>query len=179
MSAQVSITQLPAATALTGTEAVPIVQNGVTVQTTTGAIAVQPTQTQTFLTATQQLSLTNSRYLTTGTGISYTDNGSGSYFQVALNGAALSLESAAGGIIVKDSASTVVARSIVASGAGISVANGDGTGDNPTVSLTGLPLTLANLSGSGMLAILNGTSINNKRIPLLKKVIGSNRKINK
>ena len=164
MSAQVSITQLPAATALTGTEAVPIVQNGVTVQTTTGAIAVQPTQTQTFLTATQQLSLTNSRYLTTGTGISYTDNGSGSYFQVALNGAALSLESAAGGIIVKDSASTVVARSIVASGAGISVANGDGTGDNPTVSLTGLPLTLANLSGSGMLAILNGTSINPRTI---------------
>ena len=39
MSAQVTITQLPTAGALTGTELVPIVQNGVTVQTTTGSIA--------------------------------------------------------------------------------------------------------------------------------------------
>jgi hypothetical protein len=38
MSAQVTITQLPAAQALTGTELVPVVQNGVTVRTTTGAI---------------------------------------------------------------------------------------------------------------------------------------------
>ena len=36
MSAQVTILQLPSAGAITGTEAVPIVQNGVTVQTTTG-----------------------------------------------------------------------------------------------------------------------------------------------
>ena len=39
MSSQVSITQLPQALALTGQESVPIVQSGVTVQTTTGAIA--------------------------------------------------------------------------------------------------------------------------------------------
>ena len=39
MSGQVTITQLPAASALTGAESVPIVQNGVTVQTTTGAIS--------------------------------------------------------------------------------------------------------------------------------------------
>lgn len=39
MSAQVTITQLPTAGAITGSELVPIVQNGVTVQTTTGAIA--------------------------------------------------------------------------------------------------------------------------------------------
>ena len=37
--AQVSITQLPQARPLTGTEAVPIVQGGVTVQTTSGALA--------------------------------------------------------------------------------------------------------------------------------------------
>ena len=37
--AQVQITDLPQALALTGTESVPIVQNGVTVQTTTGAIS--------------------------------------------------------------------------------------------------------------------------------------------
>lgn len=39
MSAQVTITQLPTAGPITGTELVPIVQNGVTVQTTTGSIS--------------------------------------------------------------------------------------------------------------------------------------------
>ena len=52
-SAQVTITQLPQAGAITGTEAVPIVQNGQTVQTTTGAIAASPSQTQTFVTVNQ------------------------------------------------------------------------------------------------------------------------------
>jgi hypothetical protein len=164
MSAQVVITQLPAAGALTGTEAVPIVQNGVTVQTTTGAISVQPTQTQTFLTATQQPSLPNSRYVTAGAGLSINDNGAGSFFQVSLTGAALSLNNAAGGIIVKDSASTVASRSIAVSGNGLSVSNADGTGGNPTLALSGLPATLANLSGSGMLAILGGSSINPRTI---------------
>jgi hypothetical protein len=164
MSAQVVITQLPAAGALTGAEAVPIVQNGVTVQTTTGAIAVQPTQTQTFLTATQQISLPNSRYVTAGTGLSINDGGAGSFFQVNLTGAALSLDNASGGIIVKDTASTVVSRSIAVSGAGLSVSNADGTGGNPTLALSGLPATLANLSGSGMLALVSGTSINPRTI---------------
>jgi hypothetical protein len=164
MSAQVSILQLPAAGAITGTEAVPIVQNGVTVQTTTGAIAVQPTQTQTFLTATQQPSLPNSRYVTAGTGISIVDAGAGASFQMSLNGTALSLQNAAGGIIVKNSASTVASRSIAVSGAGLSVSNADGTGGNPTLALSGLPATLANLSGSGMLAIIGGSSINPRTI---------------
>jgi hypothetical protein len=164
MSAQVVITQLPAAGALTGTEAVPIVQNGVTVQTTTGAIAVQPTQTQTFLTATQQPSLPNSRYVTAGTGLSITDAGAGSFFRVNLTDAALSLDNATGGIIVKDSATTVASRSIAVSGAGLSVSNADGTGGNPTLALSGLPATLANLSGSGMLAIIGGSSINPRTI---------------
>jgi hypothetical protein len=164
MSAQVTILQLPAAGAITGTEAVPIVQNGVTVQTTTGAIAVQPTQTQTFLTATQQVSLPNSRYVTAGTGISIADGGATSFFQLSLNGTALSLQNAAGGIIVKDSASTVASRSIAVSGAGLSVSNADGTGGNPTLALSGLPATLANLSGSGMLALVSGSSINPRTI---------------
>ena len=41
--ANVQITQLPTAGALTGSEAVPVVQNGVTVQTTTGQIATAST----------------------------------------------------------------------------------------------------------------------------------------
>ena len=47
----VRISQLPVApTAITGTELVPVVQNGQTVQTTVSAITNSPSQTQTFLT---------------------------------------------------------------------------------------------------------------------------------
>ena len=67
-SAQVTITQLPAAGPITGTEAVPIVQNGQTVQTTTAAIAASPSQNQNFITLTQQPTLPNSRALSGSTG---------------------------------------------------------------------------------------------------------------
>jgi hypothetical protein len=46
--AQVSITQLPSSTTLLGSELVPIVQSGVTVQTTTGAIANISSSTSKF-----------------------------------------------------------------------------------------------------------------------------------
>jgi hypothetical protein len=116
------------------------------------------------LTATQQTSLPNSRYVTAGTGLSISDGGAGSFFRVNLTDAALSLDNAAGGIIVKDSATTVASRSIAVSGAGLSVSNANGTGGNPTLALSGLPATLANLSGSGMLAIVGGSSINPRTI---------------
>lgn len=73
--ANVTITQLPTAGAITGSELVPIVQNGVTVQTTTGAIAASPSQTQTFLTLNQEPTLPNSRRLSGGTGVGLTDAG--------------------------------------------------------------------------------------------------------
>jgi len=159
MSAQVTITQLPSAGAITGSELVPIVQNGVTVQTTTGAISTQPTQTQTFLTATQQTSLANSRYVTAGTGLSINDGGAGSFFQVNLTGAALSLDNAAGGIIVKDSASTVVSRSIAVSGPGLSVSNANGTGGDPTLALSGQVLNFANASFNGIVTLTTGGAV--------------------
>ena len=165
MSAQIDIPNLPTAAALTGTELVPVVQNGVTVHTTAGAIAVQPTQTQTFLTQTQEVSLANSRYLSSGTGISLVDGGAGSFFRVNLAGTALSLQNASTGIVVKDTATTVANRSIAASGAGLSVSNGDGVAGNPTVALSGLPATLANLTGAGFLVLrAGGTSINPRTI---------------
>ena len=55
--ANVQITQLPAAEPLTGYEAVPVVQNGITVRTTTGAIAQAPILNQTFLTVNQEVLL--------------------------------------------------------------------------------------------------------------------------
>ena len=165
MSAQVAITQLPAAGAITGTEAVPIVQNGVTVQTTTGAISASPSQNQTFLTKNQETTLPNSRYLSTNTGLTLTDGGAQSFYRIALDGAAASLNAAAGGIVVKDSASTVINRSIATSGSGLSVSNADGTGGNPTLQLTGIAASIAALSGTGMLALTGGgTSISGRTL---------------
>lgn len=157
--ANVTITQLPAAGPITGTESVPIVQNGQTVQTTTAAIAASPSQTQTFLTVNQEITLPNSRYFSVGTGLGIVDNGAQSYLRIVLNAASGSLESASNGIIAKDSVSTVVARTITSGSSGLSITNGNGVSGNPTISLTGTVVSLANLSSIGMLSV-GGGSVN-------------------
>ena len=158
MSAQVAITQLPAAGAITGTEAVPIVQNGVTVQTTTGAISASPSQIYQYLTAIQTAALPNSRYLSGGTGIGLTDGLAQGPFTVFLNGTSGSLESAGEGIVVKASG-VIVPRLITTSGTGVTVTNGSGVSGNPTIALDGLPAALASARGTGLLNIVSGTSI--------------------
>ena len=158
MSAQVAITQLPAAGAITGTEAVPIVQNGVTVQTTTGAISASPSQTYQYLTAIQTAALPNSRYLSSSTGIGLTNGGAQGPLTISLNGTSGSLEAASDGIVVKSSG-VIVPRTLTASGTGITVTNGSGVSGNPTVALSGLPAALASASGTGLLNIVSGTSI--------------------
>jgi hypothetical protein len=158
MSAQVAITQLPTAGAITGTEAVPIVQNGVTVQTTTGAISASPSQIYQYLTAIQTAALPNSRYLSGGTGIGLTDGLAQGPFTISLNGTSGSLEAAGNGIVVKSSG-VIVPRTLTASGTGITVTNGSGVSGNPTVALSGLPAALASASGTGLLNIVSGTSI--------------------
>ena len=155
-----TISQLPAAGAITGTELVPVVQNGQTVQTTTGAIAASPVLTGTFITATSQPLLTNSRLLSTsGTGLSLTDNGAGANVVLALSGAPASLVASGTGIQVKTGASTLTGRSIQAGTTGLSVANGDGIAGNPSVSLTGMPLYLAQSTGVGLLTRTSGNSV--------------------
>ncbi len=158
MSAQVAITQLPAAGAITGTEAVPIVQNGVTVQTTTGAISASPSQTYQYLTAIQTAALPNSRYLSSSTGIGLTNGGAQGPLTISLNGTSGSLEAASDGIVVKASG-VIIPRTLTASGTGITVTNGSGVSGNPTVALSGLPAALASASGTGLLNIVSGTSI--------------------
>jgi hypothetical protein len=155
MSAQVTITQLPAAGAITGTEAVPIVQNGQTVQTTTAALAGSPIQTQTFLTKNQEPTLPNSRALSGGTGVGLVDGGAQSTLQVTLNGVSGSLETASNGIIAKVGGS-VTGRTLSTSGAGLTVSDGAGASGNPTFSLTGVAASVAGLSGTGMLALTGG-----------------------
>lgn len=157
--ANVTITQLPAAGVITGSELVPIVQNGQTVRTTTGAIAASPSQTQTFLTLNQEPSLPNSRFLQGGVGIGLTDAGAQSYLQIVLNGASGSLEAASNGVIVKTGSGSVTNRSIAVSGDGLSIANGSGVAGNPTISLTGIALAMAQVSGTGFLAVVGGTTI--------------------
>ena len=164
MSAQVTITQLPTAGAITGTELVPIVQNGQTVQTTTSAISSSPNQTQTFLTKNQEPTLANSRYLSTNSGITLTDGGAQSFYQISLSGAVSQLNALGGGIVVKDSSSTLINRSIATSGAGLSVSNADGTGGNPTLALSGVAASVAALSGNGMLAMTGGGTTVSPRI---------------
>jgi hypothetical protein len=161
--ANITITQLPQAGAITGAELVPIVQNGVTVQTTTNAIAVQPTQTQTFLTATQQPSLANSRSLAVGSGLSLTDNGAQGTLQVNLNGAAQSLNSSGNGIQVKTGASTVTAREITV-GTGLGVTNGNGVSANPIVSLGAFLANINSLSGSTGIVGVNAGVVNSLSI---------------
>jgi hypothetical protein len=164
MSAQVTITQLPTAGAITGSELVPIVQNGQTVQTTTGAITASPNLTQTFITKNQEPTLANSRYLSTNTGITLTDGGAQSFYQISLSGAVSQLNALGGGIVVKDSSNTLINRSIATSGAGLSVSNADGTGGNPTLALSGVAASVAGLSGNGMLAMTGGGTTVSPRI---------------
>jgi hypothetical protein len=143
---------------------VPIVQNGGTYKTTTAAISASPSQNQTFLTQVQEVTLPNSRYLSTGTGLGLTDGGATSFYRISLNGASGSLEAAGSGVIVKNSSTTVVARTLSTSGNGISVSNGDGTGGNPTFQLTGLAAAIANMGGTGMLAVVGGATIAGRQI---------------
>jgi hypothetical protein len=158
-SAQVTITQLPNAGPITGNEPVPIVQNGVTVQTTTGAIAASPSQTQTFLTKNLEPTLPNSRYFSTDGNFSLTDGGAQSYYRLELTGLANDLNTISNGVVVKSGASDLVARTLSTSGGGLSVTNGDGVSANPTFQLTGISSAIANIGvATGLLSIQNGTA---------------------
>jgi hypothetical protein len=162
MSAQVTITQLPAAGAITGTELVPIVQNGQTVQTTTGAISASPSQPYQYLTVIQTPQLANSRALSGNTGIGLTDGGAQSTLQVFLNGVSGSLESSSNGMIAKTGGS-VTGRTFQTSGSGLSISNADGISGNPTFQLTGVAASIAALSGTGVLALTaGGTSVSGR-----------------
>ena len=169
--ANVQITQLPAAGTITGTEAVPIVQNGVTVQTTTANIAGSPTQTATFLEVSLSGSTPNARYFAVGSGLSTTDNGAGSSFTVGLTGAISTLNALGLGIVAKTGTTTLANRTITAGTVGLAVADGNGISGDPTVSLTGLPLGLAQLTGSGILTY-SGSVLNPRTITGTANQIG-------
>ena len=155
--ANITITQLPTASALTGSELVPIVQSGVTVQTTTGAISGAGALNYPFLTVGSTSGLTQARYLTANTGLSLTDNGAGTTLRINMTGTAASLNGASTGIIVKDSASTVTNRQITV-GSGMTVSNGDGISGNPVIGLSQLLQNISSTSAVGLLTV-NGNTV--------------------
>lgn len=158
--ANVRISQLPAAPApIDGSELVPIVQNGQTVQTTVNDLISSPSLTQTFLTKVQEPSLPNSRYLGVGAGLGITDAGAQNLLQISPSGALASLVTSGTGIQVKTDATTLTNRSIATSGNGLSISNGSGVSGDPTLALSGLPATLANTVGTGLLAIGSSTTL--------------------
>lgn len=147
-----TITQLPTAGAITGTELVPIVQNGQTVKTTASALAGSPVQTQTFLTLNQEPTLNNSRRLAGSNGLTLTDNGAQSTLVLAMTGNAASLNLMGTGIAVSTASGTMTARSIAVTGNGMAVTDGNGIAGNPTLGLSGMAQSLASLSGSGIVS---------------------------
>jgi hypothetical protein len=155
--ANVTITQLPQAGAITGQELVPVVQNGQTVQTTTAAISASPSQNQTFITVNQEPTLANSRSLSGSTGVGLVDGGAQSNIEITLNGVSGSLEASNSGLIAKTGGS-VTGRQIVAGTAGVQITNGNGVSGNPSIELTGPVGALAGLSGVGILG-LNGSTV--------------------
>ena len=158
--ANIRISQLPTAPdAITGSELIPIVQNGQTVQTTVGDIVNSPVQTQTFLTVGNQPSLPNSRAITTGLGIGNSDGGAQGAYQVFLNGSSASLENVGNGMLAKSGTNTISARTITAGTSGLSVTNGNGVSGDPTISTTGLLTLLAGTTGTGLLATAGGSSL--------------------
>ena len=154
----VRISQLPTGSALTGSELVPVVQNGQTIQTTVGSITSSPTLTQTFVTVSNTSSLPNSRYFAVGTGIGLTDTGAQGQLRIALNGTSASLESVGNGFIAKTAANTVANRTFSTT-SGLSITNGDGISGNPVLSVTGLLSALAGTTGTGLMATSGGTTI--------------------
>jgi hypothetical protein len=159
MSSQVTILQLPYAGPITGTESLPIVQNGVTVQTTTAAIAGSPTQTYQYLTVVQTPNLPNSRYVGASNGLVITDGGAQGLFNISTTGALLSLVSSPTGFQVKTSSTAITSRSIAVTGVGLGITNGDGISGNPTIALAGQVLNLANLSANGLMTITTAGAI--------------------
>lgn len=146
------ISQLPTGSAITGTELVPVSQNGTTIQTTTAAIAGSINLNYPFITVGNEPLLTLSRAIGVGAGLGITDGGAQGTLQISPQGALASLVTAGNGILTK-SGTTITPRSLAISGNGLAVSNADGTSADPTISLAGFVSQVAAISsGYGLVA---------------------------
>ena len=150
------ISELPTGSAITGTELVPVSQNGTTVQTTTAAIAGSISLNYPFITVGNQPLLTLSRAIGVGSGLGITDGGAQGTLQISPQGALASLVTAGNGILTK-SGTTITPRSLAISGNGLAVSNADGVSADPTISLDGFVSQVAAISsGFGLVARTTG-----------------------
>lgn len=144
------ISELPTAGTITGTELVPVVQNGVTKRATAADLAASPSQTQSFVVVNSEASLPNERTLAVGSGLSLVDGGAGSTVTVGVQGElARFRDITLTGIVAVTGSSSAEARTIASGSSGISVSDGDGVSGNPTISAAGALASLQNLAGTG------------------------------
>ena len=152
---QLQINQLPVGGAITGTESVPVQQNGLTVQVPASSLAGQPTLTAQFLSV-STTGLPNARYIAVGANLSLTDSGAGNALTISPTGVLAGLGALGNGLVAKTASNTLQQRQITV-GTGLSIANGDGISGNPAISLSTLLSNFSATAGTGLLAI-NGSN---------------------
>ena len=136
---------------------------------TTDAGSVFASLTQSFVTVNNETAtLPNSQRLIAGSNISLTSGTN--TLTIAASGSAGSLNSAGTGIIVKDTSTTVVARTLTST-AGISITNPDGLAGNPVISPASKLADIQNLATTGILAVVGGTTVVDRNI------VGTNQQI--
>ena len=129
---------------------------------TTDAGSVFATLSQTFITKNNEsATLPNSQQLIAGSNIalSYGTNS----VTISASGASGSLNGAGTGIIVKDTSTSVVARTLTST-AGISITNPDGIAGNPVISPSSKLANIQNLATTGILAVVGGTTVVDRNI---------------
>ena len=129
---------------------------------TTDAGSVFASLTQTFTTVNNETAtLPNSQRLIAGANISLTSGTN--TLTIAASGSAGSLNGAGTGIIVKNTSTTVVARTLTST-AGISITNPDGLAGNPIIAPSSKLADIQNLATTGILAVVGGTTVVDRNI---------------
>lgn len=147
---EVRIPELPVAASVSDDDLVIVNQGGVTRRATVAQVQGSVLLDQTFLTTAAEPGLPASRRITLSGGLTFVDGGPGSTFNIATTGLLNSLSALGASGIIVNSGGTAIARTLVAPAAGIGIASADGTGGNPTFSLTNDLAALEGLGGTGI-----------------------------
>lgn len=140
---------LPYAQPLTGTELVPIVQNGQDVKTTTGQMMAGIGLNYSFITAASEPTLALARQIAGANGITVTDNGPGSTLVIGLSGTVLELQNNFVPGLLTDIGGSITGRTLTQPASGITITNPDGIAGNPVFALSDDLASLEGLSGVG------------------------------